>query len=90
MGTIVVANVADLFTFYLVTQIHPIAGESNPVVAPLWAVSPLLVAALKLAGVLAIVLLIGRAHPRVARWATGLAIAVPLLGATVNTLAGMV
>lgn len=90
MLTIVVANAADLCTFYLVTQIHPLAGESNPIVAPLWAVSPWMVAALKVAGVLAAVLIIGRAHPRIARWGTAIAITVPLLGATVNTLAGMV
>lgn len=89
MLTIVVANAADLFTFYLVTQIHPIAGESNPIVAPLWAVSPWMVAALKAAGVLLALLIIGRAHPRIARWGTAIAIVIPMLGASVNTLAGM-
>lgn len=89
MLTVVVANAADLFTFYLVTQIHPIAGESNPIVAPLWAVSPWMVALLKAAGVLLALVLIARAHPRVARWGTAIAISVPMLGATLNTVAGM-
>lgn len=87
--TVVVANAADLATFYLVAEIHPIAGESNPVVAPLWSVSPLLVAALKILGVLAVLWLLGQAHPRIARWGTGIAIAVPLIGMTVNTWAGL-
>lgn len=89
MGTIIVANLADLCTFYLVTQIYPIAGEANPVVAPLWGISPLLVAALKIAGVLVAIAIIGRTHPRIARWGTVVAVAVPLLGMTVNTVAGM-
>jgi hypothetical protein len=89
MLTIVVANAADLCTFYLVTQIYPIAGESNPVVAPLWTISPLLVAALKILGVLIALRIIARTHPRIGRWGTAIAVFVPLLGTAVNTAAGM-
>lgn len=89
MLTVVVANAADLLTFYLVTEIHPIIGESNPIVAPLWAVSPWMVALLKIAGVVLALLIIGRAHPRIARWGTAVAVAIPMLGALTNTLAGM-
>lgn len=89
MLTVVVANAADLLTFYLVTEIHPITGESNPIVAPLWAVSPWMVALLKIGGVVLALLIIGRAHPRIARWGTAVAVVVPMLGALTNTLAGM-
>jgi hypothetical protein len=89
MLTVVVANAADLCTFYLVTQIHPLAGESNPIVAPLWHISPLMVAALKIAGVLLALALIRRAHPRIARWGVAIAVVVPLLGTATNTVAGM-
>lgn len=89
MLTVVVANAADLCTFYLVTQIHPIAGESNPIVAPLWAVSPWMIALLKAAGVILALLIISRAHPRIARWGTAIAIVMPLLGVAANTASGM-
>lgn len=89
MLSILVANAADLCTFYLVTQIHPIAGEANPIVAPLWATSPLLVAALKIAGVLVAIAIIGRVHPRIARWGTAIAVVVPMLGMATNTVAGL-
>lgn len=90
MLAVLVANAADLTTFYLVARVHPIAGESNPLVAPLWAVSPLLVAVAKLVGVLVVLLILSREHPRLARWGTALAVAVPTVGALVNTASSIV
>lgn len=90
MVAIVIAHLADLCTFYLVVQIHPLAGESNPIIAPLWAVSPWMVAAYKAAGVIIALLILGRAHPRIRRWGTVAAIAVPLLGMATNTVAGLI
>lgn len=89
MAAIVIANLADLCTFYLVVQIHPIAGESNPIVAPLWGVSPWMIVLLKAAGVIVALLLLGRLEGWKGRVGFGLALLVPLLGTLTNTAAGM-
>lgn len=89
MTSIVIANLADLCTFYLVMQLHPIYGESNPLIAPLWSVSPWLIVLYKAAGVLIMLLILSRVGPRARRWGITLAVAFALFGMATNTVSGL-
>lgn len=88
MLAIVLANLADLCTFLLVARIAPIAGEANPLVAPLYEVTPLMVALLKIGGVCAALLILPRL-PRLRRIGYVAAVAVPVLGVLSNTVSGL-
>ena len=88
---VAIAMLADLLTFALVVPLVGIGAELNPVMASGYAQHGLLVvAALKLAALVAIVLLVARVQrPRLRVLAAGIAIVVGVTGAASNVTAWM-
>jgi hypothetical protein len=93
MTTLVaVAMLADLLTFAAAVPLVGIGAELNPVMRTGYELAGILpVAALKVACIIAVVLLVARVRrPGLRRIAAGIAIAVGLLGTTGNVAAWLV
>lgn len=89
---VAIAQLADLVTFYATASVAPITLEINPLVRGAYAISPLLALAVKLVGILVLLVLVDRLtaprhSPVWMRVAAPVLVAAPALaGAAANVL----
>lgn len=87
MVAFIVAQGADLLTFLLAAQIHPVAGEANPIARFVYQESGSFGIILFKALIVTLVLLLAKGRNRSILFGVGVAVGV--IGALSNTLAGV-